>query len=117
MPPHPDNPPPPAGTLNHMMNRAVSAAYRRARRIVIFVIGATVVLLGVALLVLPGPGIVVMVLGLAILATEFVWARVWLKRLRSGARHGWRRTRRWLRRTKADAPASAGDSHGNGGLS
>lgn len=37
------------------------------------VIGLTVVLTGVALLVLSGPGLVVIALGLAILATEFVW--------------------------------------------
>ncbi len=105
---------------NDAVNHAVSAAYRRARRIVIFVIGATVVLLGVALLVLPGPGIVVMVLGLAILATEFVWARVWLRRLKSGAQDGWRRTRGWFGRGKVNASSPlppADDRHGNGGPS
>lgn len=40
------------------------------------------VLLGLALLVLPGPALVVIPLGLAILATEFFWARRWLKRAR-----------------------------------
>jgi hypothetical protein len=39
------------------------------------VIGITVVLLGVALLVLPGPAFIVIPIGLAILATEFAWAR------------------------------------------
>jgi len=33
-----------------------------------------VLLAGVAMLVLPGPGIVVIIAGLAILATEYVWA-------------------------------------------
>lgn len=37
--------------------------------------GGTVLLVGVAMLVLPGPGIVVIVAGLAILATEFMWAK------------------------------------------
>ena len=45
-----------------------------AKRIAIFVAGSAVVLAGVAMLVLPGPGIVVIIAGLAILATEFVWA-------------------------------------------
>lgn len=45
-----------------------------AKRIAVFVAGTTVCLAGVAMLVLPGPGILVIVGGLAILATEFVWA-------------------------------------------
>jgi len=41
----------------------------------IALIGGTVVLIGVAMLVLPGPGTLVIAGGLAILATEFFWAR------------------------------------------
>ena len=52
------------------------------KRVVISVVGATVVLIGVALLVLPGPAFVVIPVGLAILATEYAWARRWLKRTR-----------------------------------
>jgi putative transmembrane protein PGPGW len=48
-----------------------------ARKVVVAVIGATVLALGVALIVLPGPAVVVIPLGLAILGTEFLWAR-WL---------------------------------------
>ena len=40
---------------------------------------ATVLLIGVALLVLPGPAFIVIPVGLAILATEYAWARRWLK--------------------------------------
>lgn len=53
------------------------------RRLVIFVIGSTVVLLGVIMLVTPGPAFVVIPLGLAILAVEFVWARRLLHRVRA----------------------------------
>ena len=53
------------------------------RRVIIGVIGGTVLLIGVALMVLPGPAFVVIPLGLAILATEFVWARRWLQKARS----------------------------------
>lgn len=53
--------------------------YRQARRIVIFVIGSTVLLIGIVMIVGPGPAFVVIPLGLAILATEFVWARKWLE--------------------------------------
>src|SRR5215471_14929641 len=52
------------------------------RRVVVSVIGATVLLIGVALLVLPGPAFIVIPLGLAILATEYAWARRWLKKAR-----------------------------------
>lgn len=55
---------------------------RRVRRIVIGVMGGTVLLIGVAMLVLPGPAFVVIPAGLAILATEFVWARRLLKRVK-----------------------------------
>jgi len=53
---------------------------RWLRRIIVAVIGFTVLLIGVAMIVLPGPAIVVIPLGLAILATEFVWARRVLKK-------------------------------------
>jgi len=49
------------------------------RQILIAALGGTVLLIGVAMIVLPGPAIVVIPAGLAILATEFAWARHWLK--------------------------------------
>ena len=52
------------------------------RRVIVSVVGATVVLIGIALLVLPGPAFVVIPLGLAILATEYAWARRWLRKVR-----------------------------------
>ena len=55
---------------------------RGVRRLLIAVVGATVVLIGVALLVLPGPAVLVIPAGLAILATEFAWARRLLRRVR-----------------------------------
>jgi tellurite resistance protein TerC len=57
--------------------------YKLARRIVIGVIGTTVVLVGVIMLVTPGPALVVIPTGLAILALEFAWARHWLNRLKA----------------------------------
>jgi uncharacterized protein (TIGR02611 family) len=55
------------------------------RRVIVSVVGATVLLIGVALLVLPGPAFIVIPVGLAILATEYAWARRWLKRGRQMA--------------------------------
>jgi uncharacterized protein (TIGR02611 family) len=52
------------------------------RRVIVSVIGATVLLIGIALLVLPGPAFIVIPVGLAILASEYAWARRWLKRVR-----------------------------------
>jgi uncharacterized protein (TIGR02611 family) len=49
------------------------------KRVVILVVGGTVLLLGVALIALPGPAFVVIPAGLAILAIEFRWARNWLR--------------------------------------
>ena len=45
------------------------------RRIVVAIVGFTVLLVGVAMIVLPGPAIIIIPAGLAILATEFVWAQ------------------------------------------
>lgn len=58
---------------------------RLAKRIIVAVIGGTVTLIGVALIVLPGPAFIVIPIGLSILATEFLWARRWLKKIRDMA--------------------------------
>ena len=52
------------------------------RKPIVAVIGSTVFLIGVAMLVLPGPAIVVIPVGLGILATEFAWARRAIRRAR-----------------------------------
>ena len=65
-----------------MMNRADHSAIRTARRIVIAVIGATLTAIGVVLLVLPGPGFLVIAAGISVLASEFVWARSFLRNAR-----------------------------------
>ncbi len=56
--------------------------YKVARRIVVGVVGVTVVGIGMVMLVTPGPAFVVIPVGLAILGVEFAWARHWLRRLR-----------------------------------
>ena len=69
-----------------MVRRALMGSYRAGRKLAIATLGASVVAIGVAMLVLPGPAIIVIPLGLAILAVEFAWARRWLERLRDGSR-------------------------------
>ena len=67
---------------NRKFTGALLRPYRIARRIVVGVVGFTVLLLGLIMTVTPGPAIVVIPLGLSILAIEFAWARVWLHKLR-----------------------------------
>jgi len=47
----------------------------QAKRIIVIVIGSTILAAGITMIVLPGPAVVVIPIGLAILGTEFVWAR------------------------------------------
>jgi len=62
---------------------------RWLRRGLILGVGLSVLLLGVVMIVTPGPALVVIPLGLAILATEFLWARRALRRIRDHLRsHG-----------------------------
>ena len=56
------------------------------RRVIVFLAGGVILTIGVIMLILPGPAIIFIPLGLAILASEFRWARKWLAT-----------ARRWLR--------------------
>lgn len=76
--PTPEPSPPENGTL--------AAMTKMVRKIVVGVIGGTVIVAGIAMLLLPGPGWVTIAVGLGILATEFAWAARVYKRLKSGAR-------------------------------
>ena len=75
----------------------------RVRKLIAAVIGSTVVLFGLALIVLPGPAVVVVPVGLALLATEFAWARRLVRR--GGVFWGHAR-RRW-RWSQPRPPASS----------
>jgi len=54
----------------------------QAKRLIVTVIGFTILAAGVAMIVLPGPAIIVVPVGLAILSTEFIWARKMLVTLK-----------------------------------
>ncbi|NUQ61206.1 MAG: PGPGW domain-containing protein [Pirellulales bacterium] len=77
---------------------AVRAVLRQARRLIVLVVGTTVLLFGVVLLVTPGPAFVVIPIGLAILSIEFAWARRLLQRVKHGIRGGvdWRNWDDWM---------------------
>lgn len=66
--------------IRQMFERAGLDQLPMVRKIVIGVIGTTILLIGVALIVLPGPAFVVIPIGLGILASEFVWARRVIRR-------------------------------------
>ena len=57
--------------MKHLVLRTLG----QAKRLIIIVLGFTILAAGVAMIVLPGPAILVIPVGLAVLATEFIWAR------------------------------------------
>ena len=73
---------------------------QQAKRVVKIVAGFTLLLVGIALLVLPGPGWVTIFLGLALLAAEFTWARRLLDRLKQTAGHVGEAARQYARGRK-----------------
>ena len=78
--------------------------YRWAKRIAISIVGGTVLAIGVAMIVLPGPALVVIPLGLAILGAEYAWARRWLRKVKE-------RTAYYVARVKgADAKTPGEDA-------
>lgn len=72
-----------------MTRDGLTAAWQRlphpVRWVSVAVVGTTLVVVGLVLMVLPGPGIPLLILGLLVLATEFAWAEATLHRVR---KHG-----------------------------
>jgi tellurite resistance protein TerC len=77
---------------------------KRAKRLIVAIVGFTVLLIGLALMVLPGPAFVVIPIGIGILATEFAWARRLLVRVKEAIR----------RHEQRQAPNSGGTGHDDG---
>lgn len=77
--PQPPHAPPP--TPRQRASRWL-VAVRAARKVVVSTVGGLVIVVGLALLVLPGPGMLVVLLGLGILSTEFHWPKRLRERLR-----------------------------------
>jgi tellurite resistance protein TerC len=74
-------------------------SFKMIKRVIIAVVGGTVLLIGIALIVLPGPAVLVIPAGLAILAVEFAWARRWL-----------RKTREWIDAAKSKVQRKGADT-------
>jgi uncharacterized protein (TIGR02611 family) len=65
-----------------VIQRTIHLTYKAARRIAIAVLGTTVLAIGIVMIVAPGPALIVIPIGLAILGAEFAWARLWLRKMR-----------------------------------
>ncbi|MBI2577071.1 PGPGW domain-containing protein [Candidatus Woesearchaeota archaeon] len=61
---------------------------KAAKKVIVGIIGGTIVLLGAILLFTPGPAAVVIFLGLGVLGSEFIWAKLLLERLKQKAKDG-----------------------------
>ncbi len=55
---------------------------KQVRRVFLIIAGFTLLAAGVVMLVIPGPGILAILLGLGLLAAEFVWARRLMERIK-----------------------------------
>lgn len=56
------------------VGQVLRRVFRTARRLGILLVGTGIIVLGILLIPLPGPGWAVVIAGLAVLATEFTWA-------------------------------------------
>ena len=80
---------PPAAVIRSLLvfdeKHPLYPSYRIAKRIAIGIVGGSVLVVGVCMIVLPGPAFVVIPVGLGILGLEFAWARIWLKKAKAKA--------------------------------
>lgn len=82
-------------------------------RIVVTVLGSAIALVGLVMVPLPGPGWLVVFVGLAVLGSEYRWARRLLGWLRRALARFWERWNMWRadRRTRKEASRRARDAH------
>ena len=71
--------------MTQKLGEILTFIWRSSKRIVVFVVGVALVVAGIVMLVVPGPGLLVIVAGLAVLATEFVWAERMLDKAKEQA--------------------------------
>jgi uncharacterized protein (TIGR02611 family) len=73
---------------------------RNSKRVAVTIAGAVVILAGVAMLVLPGPGVLTIILGLAILGTEYAWAQKAYEKSKHHAKRTGKAAKRMLTRKR-----------------
>ena len=71
-----------------MIQKSIHWTYKTARRVAIAVLGTTIIAIGIVMIVAPGPALIVIPIGLAVLGVEFAFARRWLKSLRETISNG-----------------------------
>ena len=76
-------------TNDMSLRELVQETWKHSWKLIVLVVGLLVILVGLAMIVLRGPALVVIPMGLLILSTEFEWARKILRNLRSHFRY-WR---------------------------
>ena len=80
---------PPAAVIRSLLvfddKHPLFGTYRIAKRIAIGIVGGSVLVIGIVMIVLPGPAFVVIPVGLGILSLEFAWARSWLRKIKAKA--------------------------------
>ena len=82
---------------------------RNGKRIAVSVVGLVLLLLGLVMMVLPGPGILFILAGLGVLATEYVWAQ----RMLNYAKQKAEQAKNAVLRKKADEPPGAEPGSGD----
>ena len=80
---------------------------RSARRIAVTIVGGVLLLAGAVMVVTPGPGLIVIILGLVVLGTEYAWARRALEKARDKAKRTADRVRRRDRRPTTEQEGDA----------
>ena len=86
--------------------QAMRAIPPQGRKPLVAIGGGSVLLVGLAMVLLPGPAIVVIPVGLGILATEFAWARRWLRRGRQVADRACQQLKSVGNKTERPAPVA-----------
>jgi hypothetical protein len=92
----------------HPESLMILRTVEQVRRLSRIVGGFTLLLIGIVMLVTPGPGWLVILLGLGLLAAEFVWAKRLMDRIK---REGERVRRVVWRTTKSETPKDSAESN------
>jgi len=99
---------PPAAVIRSLLvfddKHPLFGTYKFAKRVAIGIVGGTVLVLGIVMMVTPGPGIAGILAGLGILAIEFTWARIWLKKVKAKSQE---MARSIMQRTNGTRPPAA----------
>jgi uncharacterized protein (TIGR02611 family) len=99
---------PPATVIRSLLvfddKHPLFSTYKVAKRIAIGIVGGTLLAIGVVMMVTPGPGIPAILGGLGILAIEFAWARIWLKKVKARTQSVARSIRGGINRPPGDPP-------------